>query len=668
MDSKDYSKEELLLENEELRIRLSELEALQAQYRLAKECLEQSEQKYHHLFEDLAEAAFLADAESGSIVETNRQAELLLGRKREEILKMRLSELHFGEKVDEHWQRFCAIQKVEPVEYDCQAIQKDGLCIPVSVSLAAVDISGRKFILALFHDATEQKKYEDEIRASKEFAESLISSMKDGITVYAPSGRLINVNTAFCEITGFSREELIGLMPPFPFWPEEEIDNLTESFLEILNEHFEEAELVFKRKNGEHIPVLRYPSCIRDRKGTVISFLATMKDVSHRQKIECELLKSQKLESLGVLAGGIAHDFNNLLTAILSNIFLAKQTCLSELPHGEGLITRLFEAEKALLRAKDLSKQLLTFAKGGSPVKKPLAIGDLLREAASFAMHGSNVAGEFNIPPDLFTIEADEGQITQVIHNIIINGEQSMPEGGVISVSAENVVCSGPTINLKKCRYVKISIADHGSGIPTEYQNKIFDPYFTTKERGSGLGLATAYSIVKKHGGYISFHTGAGSGTTFYIYLPASGKRIVSKKAEADIACKGRVLVMDDDELIRKTAGEILTKIGCTVTDAADGAKAIELYMQAKENGEPFDLVIMDLTIPGGLGGKETIRRLLELDPTVKAVVSSGYSNDPVLSDYRHYGFKGVIVKPYEISELRKTLSRLLHNASERAA
>lgn len=411
---------------------------------------------------------------------------------------------------------------------------------------------------------------------------------------------------------------------------------------------------------------------VRNELGEVHRIVGIATDITDRKKMEAELLKAQKLESIGVLAGGIAHDFNNILTAILLNISLAKMKVDPE----DEIFKNLDEAEKASLRAKDLTQQLLTFSRGGAPIKKTASIAELVKDSANFALRGSNVRCEFSIPEDLWVVEVDEGQMSQVIHNLILNAQQAMPEGGVIKVTAENKMVGpegGQGLPLPMGPYIKLSISDQGTGIPTEHLPKIFDPYFTTKQKGSGLGLATTYSIIKKHDGYIGVESKLGVGTTFYIYLPASQKKTPLHKdsTKAGIETysemsKKRILVMDDEEILREVISQILEQMGYEVELSRDGVEAIELYKKAMELHQPFEVVIMDLTIPGGMGGKETLRRLLEINPQVKAIVSSGYSNDPIMAEYKQYGFRGVIAKPYKIEELSQTLQKVIMNHEQR--
>ena len=324
------------------------------------------------------------------------------------------------------------------------------------------------------------------------------------------------------------------------------------------------------------------------------------------------------------------------------------------------------ETEKATVRATKLTQQLLTFAKGGAPVKEITELTGLIKETTIFSLRGSNVQYSTSIPPDLWTAEVDKGQISQVVGNLVLNAQQAMPEGGTVNIKANNVeVASNDKLLLSEGNYIRISVADKGHGIPAEQLTKIFDPYFTTKQMGSGLGLATVYSIIHRHDGHIAVESKVGEGTTFTIYLPASSKQIEGKEAvkEESKVLTGKILVMDDDESVRDFVLKALKSFGNDVDEASDGAEAIEKYKKAMESGKPFDVVIMDLTIPGGMGGKETIQKLLEIDMNAKAVVSSGYSNDPVISNFEAYGFSGSITKPFRLDELKKVLNEIMSSA-----
>jgi CheY-like chemotaxis protein len=338
---------------------------------------------------------------------------------------------------------------------------------------------------------------------------------------------------------------------------------------------------------------------------------------------------------------------------ILGNVSLAKLYMDKD---QEKVQEKLLNAERAIMRAKDLAQQLLTFSKGGTPIKKVLMVAYFLRDICQFSLTGTPVTCKFDLAPDLLPVEIDEGQITQAIGHIVINGYQAMPEGGTILIQAQNVIIGTPTDSLRTGKYIKISITDQGIGIPDEYLNKIFDPYFTAKQKGSGLGLAICYSIIKNHRGHITVESTLGVGTTFHVYLPVFEGRMPSRKSmeEGFLVSGGRVLVMDDEDSIRDMVGDILSLHGYMVDFARNGEEAISLYQE-----NVYDVVILDLTIPGGMGGKETIRELLKIDPKVKAIVSSGYSSDPIMSDYKQYGFRNVMAKPYKIEELDEIIQRV---------
>ncbi len=413
------------------------------------------------------------------------------------------------------------------------------------------------------------------------------------------------------------------------------------------------------RKDGTEIIIEDSAAPIKDRNSATIGIVLVFRDVTEKRRIEDELLKMEKLQSVGLLAGGIAHDFNNILTSVVGNISLAKMYIDDESKAHE----RLVKAEKASQRATDLAYRLLTFSKGGEPVRKSASIVDILKESSGFDLSGSHIASEFIISEDICNVDVDAGQMSQVFSNLIINSVQAMPHGGKIVYSVSNVLIEGNKIpGLEDGTYVYISVKDTGTGIPKEDIPKIFDPYFTTKQEGSGLGLASVYSIIKRHSGHITVESKHGMGTIFHIYLPVSGSKSVCNISEEQsiTAGHGKVLVMDDEKIVRDISGEMLKSLGYEVEFAINGAEAIEIYQRVLEAGRPFDVVIMDLTIPGGIGGKEAIQKLLSIDPDVKAIVSSGYSNDPIMADFKEYGFRGVIIKPYRIEGFSRTLHEVI--------
>ncbi|CAD7773650.1 MAG: Sensor histidine kinase RcsC [Candidatus Methanoperedenaceae archaeon GB50] len=508
--------------------------------------------------------------------------------------------------------------------------------------------------------ALYKHEMERRLKESQQWLTTTLKSIGDAVIATDINGCVIFMNPIAESLTGWKQKEASGkhLKKIFNIINEKTGKQVDDPVTRVLREGIVVGlanHTLLISKDGTRRSIDDSGAPIKDENGKIIGVVLVFRDVSEKRRIEQELMKADKLNSLGILAGGIAHDFNNILTAILGNIILAKEFTRP----GEKIYERLIEAEKASLRAKDLAQQLLTFSSGGAPIKKTMFISDLLKESALFALSGSNVQCEFSISNNLWAVEIDEGQINQAINNLIINAIQSMPEGGRIKLTAENVTVSEGE---KKGRYVKISIVDQGIGIPKEHLPKIFEPYFTTKQKGSGLGLAIVYSIIKKHDGYIEVETELGVGTTFKVYLPASLKNVFMRKGlkEKIQTGKGKILVMDDEELVRKVIGEMLVFLGYEVEFAKEGIEAIELYKKAKAQGQPFDAIIMDLTIPKGMGGKETINKLLEIDPTVKAIVSSGYSTDPVMTEFTKYGFKGFIIKPFKIKELGEVLYRVI--------
>ncbi|MHB8845116.1 MAG: hybrid sensor histidine kinase/response regulator [Nitrospirota bacterium] len=388
-------------------------------------------------------------------------------------------------------------------------------------------------------------------------------------------------------------------------------------------------------------------------------------EIAVRERMESELARVEKLESLGLLAGGIAHDFGNLLGSVMGNISLAMLDVDPASPARQQLI----KAEGASLRAQELIRQLLTFSRGGTPVKKLLSLPGLITEAAGLSLRGSRVLHEIAIPGGLWSVEADDGQLMQVFSNLLINADQAMPDGGIIRISAQNVtLAAGDLPPLGAGRYVKVSIRDEGTGITQEHLFRIFDPFFTTKKKGSGLGLATSYSIIRKHDGIMTVESEPGTGTVFHMYLPASqDDATFLSRNDSYVKGSGHILIMDDEEDMRSTTGDMLMRLGYSVDFAGEGSEAIAKYREAREGGRPYDAVIMDLTIPGGMGGREAIRELLAIDPDALAIVSSGYSDDTVLADHRSFGFRGVVRKPYRLRDLSEVVADVLREGRKRS-
>ena len=510
----------------------------------------------------------------------------------------------------------------------------------------------------------EKKQAEKIIKESEEKYRSLFENNLDGVVLVDMERHIEEANQAFLDMLGYTIEEIESLnfkdITPEK-WSETDKDFINNQILK--NGYAKEYEKELIKKDGTIFPVTLSAWLFKDKNGNPFKIQAHVRDITERKKMESEILKTSKLDSVGLLAGGIAHDFNNLLTAILGNIALAMFD-LESGNHDVGGILK--NAETAALHAKDLSTQLLTFSKGGAPIRKTTSVVDIIRESTSFALKGANVNCIFNIDDNISSVKVDPGQISQVINNLIINAIQAMPKGGTISISCKDIEID-PISNsaMKPGSYIQISLQDQGVGIEKENIEKVFDPYFTTKESGSGLGLATCYSIITKHDGYIFVESTKNVGTTFHIYLPSSKLKAEKHQQQTDsvVTGKGKILVMDDEQIVRKTMGAMLRRLGYEPYFAKDGEEAIHLYNQSLEADECFDVVIMDLTIPGGMGGSETIQKLLKIHDEVRAIVSSGYSNDPIMSDYKKYGFKGVAPKPVDIKELSVTLNSILNHA-----
>lgn len=498
-----------------------------------------------------------------------------------------------------------------------------------------------------------RRNAESAFRENQKRFETLFEFAPEPIFLLALEGGIIDCNKAAEDLTGCSKDSLLkmGILDLMRTGTSTAAREVT---LQQITAAVRPVEIPCTKKDGGVFPV-QVSSRVLDM-GEERNILVIARDLTWHKKIEEEMLKAQKLESVGLLAGGIAHDFNNILAVIMGNIALARM----RIGFGDSADERLDTAEQACVRAKDLVHQLLTFSRGGAPVRETASIVDVIEESCRFALRGSNVCCEFEVAEELWPAEIDIGQISRVINNIVINARQAMSDGGTLTISVTNAtVTESDEIPLLSGRYVKVTIRDRGRGIPKECLSKVFDPYFTTKPAGTGLGLASCYSIVKKHGGCISLESEVGVGTSCCIHLPASaGSPAEMDRAEGRLlAGRGKILVMDDEDSIREMLEGMLTELNYEVRSVYDGSEAIRAYREAREMDRPFDVVIMDLTVPGGMGGREAIGRLLEIDPKVKAIVSSGYSNDPIMSEYRKHGFSGVVPKPYRILEL----SRIIH-------
>lgn len=629
------------------------------------ESLSNSQELFRSVAQTASDAMITVDSR-GSIMLWNKAAETMFGYSADEainkpltiIMPERFRELH-QRGIDRLVNTGKANLIVRTMELMGQKKNKGEF--PIELSLSTWKVRKQHYFTGIIRDITERKRAEQAIAAEKERLAVTLRSIGDGVLTTDVEGKILLINRVAENIIGLANDKIRGkpLHDILILTDEKDgrhvVKNPVKMALKSRRIYGPDRYILNLPEKDAHINVSVTCSPIFNTDSVIIGTVLVCRDITIIQKLEEEILNKVKLESLGILAGGIAHDFNNILMSVILNIYLAKMNLSTR---DEGFDT-LTEAENALMQAKSLTQQLLTFSKGGAPILKTTSIGDLVKDSARFVLRGSNIRCEFYIPDDLWPVEIDEGQISQVINNLIINASQAMPEGGFIEIHAENAKMKEKGIlPLEAGNYVKISVRDYGTGIPAEYIKKIFDPYFTTKPKGSGLGLSTSYSIIKNHGGYLSVESESGKGSSFYIFLPASKFTAPLKEDEekTELAGRGKILVMDDEEDIRKSLGKILANFGYEVDFAEGGTEAIELYKKSKESGRHFDAVIMDLTVPGGMGGLEAIRRLIEIDPEVRAIVSSGYSSDPVMANFREYGFKGVIAKPYKVGELGKVI------------
>lgn len=544
---------------------------------------------------------------------------------------------------------------------------------PIEISLSEMTVDQRKIYVAMIRDVTERKRFEQEIAADKDSLAVTLRAIGDGVITTDVQGRVIMINNAGEGLTGWESREAIG--QPLKAVYNVAVDlaaqartqrngyrNEAQSILLSLPENA----TLFSRNGAEHI-IEQVASPIRDNKNEVAGVVVVFRDITERQRNEAERRKAETLEQLGLLAGGIAHDFNNLLTAIIGNISVASLL----LPPNDKMGTRLNDAKNASMRARDLAQQLLTFARGGAPIKKTASIARLIEDTVSFSLRGTQTRSQFRTSADLWPAEVDPGQISQVIGNLTVNADQAMPNGGTLHVSCENFGYGEGTTpvipDLQPGDYVRVAIRDEGVGIPDDCVKRIFDPYFTTKAKGNGLGLATTYSIMKNHNGLITVKSQIHRGSTFTLYVPAARHQALPLEMPRNmgpvITGTGRVLIVDDEEAIRALVEFTLNELGYEVTGAETALEGINIYREKFEADERFDVVILDLTLPGGMGGKEALKHLMEVDPTVNAIVSSGYAMDSAMSRYQDIGFRGVIAKPYEVAELGRTVNDVIQSS-----
>ena len=599
------------------------------------------------------------------IINVNKVASTILEYSKDELLALTFHTIDKTLKTEnwpKDWER---LKEEKHYVFESIHVTKKGMEFPVEITFNCQLFEGDEYILALVRDITERRRSEEKLRISEARLKEAQSVAHLGSWNWNMLNDEIEATDELFNICGIDKSKLRTFSDSMNTIHKDDrrgVQAFVKNLLRngISSETASGIEHRIVRPDGtERIVYERVKVKYNDQK-IPESLVGTVQDITERSKMQTEILRAQKLESVGVLAGGIAHDFNNILTVILGNVNLATVHTKS----NEKVCNILNNVEKACLRARDLTLQLLTFSKGGEPVKKVTPVSSLVNYSVEIAIKGSNVKPEVIIDPDLWTANVDEGQINQVINNLLINAQQAMPDGGILTIEARNIdeQESKHIAMLSPEKYICISVMDRGTGIPKNIIAKIFDPYFTTKETGSGLGLASSYSIVRNHGGIIKVKSKEKKGTTFYVYLPASEAPTPKRDIEKinDLSGSGRILLMEDEEMIRDMVQTMLTSIGYYTVCICNGDELLSTYKDAADAKEPFDAVIMDLTIPGGMGGKEAIKKLLELDPEAKSIVYSGYSNDPILANYSRYGYKGVIHKPFVIDEINDVLKDVL--------
>ena len=633
----------------------------------ANQLLQVGEERYREIYNTPSDAIFMHDADSGKILDVNQGMLDMYGYTYEEALKVDVGCLSSREHpytLEEARRKVQNAVLHGPQSFTWLSRKKDNTLFWTEVALKYTEFGGNRYVIAVARDVHHRIQVEKALAREKEQLAVTLRSIADGVITTDISGNVVMLNKAAEELTGWSNEEAAGRPSADVF---KVINGQTRQVQEnpitqVLNTGQMSGlakHSVLIAQNGKERSIADSCAPILDAKSNIIGVVLVFRDVTEKQRLQQEAVKNRKLESIGVLAGGIAHDFNNILAAILGNINLA----LDCTDPQDSTYALLSEAEKASLRAKDLTQQLLTFSKGGEPVRKTTAIAEIITDSASFVLRGSNVRCDSWFAPDLLPVDIDAGQISQVIQNIIINAAHAMPEGGVVTVRCENLPEHQHPPSLPAGRYVVVSIKDHGVGIPNNVIDKVFDPYFSTKQAGSGLGLAICHSIIIRHGGHIAVQSKPGEGTVFSIFLSASSKQIASPEKTKKVSAvpgQGKIMIMDDEEIVRKMVQAVLSHLGYEVEAAVDGEEAVALYKKGLASGSQADLIIMDLTIPGGMGGEEAVKEILSINAEAKVVVASGYSNDQIMANCKDYGFCGAIVKPFQMQDLHQLLQDVL--------
>jgi PAS domain S-box-containing protein len=639
----------------ELEQKIKKLEQAQSEHEQITKQLLESEERFKALHDASFGGVIIHD--KGVILDCNQGLSDITGFTSEELIGMDGLKLIAMDSLDLVVRN---IKRGYDQHYEVEGVRKDGSVYPLAIRGKNIPYKGHEVRVIEFRDITRRKQAEVETLRSEKKLRKIIDMVPSMIFVKNAEGRFLVVNKAIADSYDLPVTDIVGKLHSNIHPDKDEVKKMLADDRKTIERdcivNIPEESYLDSKGNTRWLHTVKVP-CPKGVFGEP-TIIGVATDITERKRMEEELLKIRKLESVGVLAGGIAHDFNNILAAILGNISLA----LTITDPKDEIYELLEESEKASLRAKDLTQQLLTFSKGGEPIKKIAEINAVIKDSASFVLRGSNVRCDFKFDEELWPVAIDTGQISQVVQNIVINASQAMPTGGTIAIGCLNYCLeSSGIIPVSPGDYIKIVVKDQGLGIPVDMLDKIFDPYFTTKQQGSGLGLATTHSIIINHNGHITVDSKLGQGATFTIYLPASQRIPELDPKEVivpQIIPQGKIMIMDDEKMIRSLVERSLSRSGYEVVLATDGNEAVHLYQKAKEAGAPIHLSIMDLTIPGGMGGKEATKEIHKIDPEAKVIVSSGYSNDPVMADFCKYGFCGAIAKPFQIKELMEVVAK----------
>ena len=619
---------------------------------------------------------FLFDPTTGKAIRWNKAFQEISGYSDQEIAELKAPDSYYNkETLEKVGASLDSIYRTGSGQIEADLIIKDGSTVPFEYQVSTIkdELGNVRYLVSIGRDIAEWKIAKQQLASEKENLMVTLRNIGEGVITINRYGKILIFNEMAEEITSYSYNDAIGknILDILPLNLQSTKDKSINLLKKALSLHSGEKYqgTSISRMHGGNQKIIDYCLApINDVERGNVGYVIAFRDISIQRRLEEELNRNQSIESIGLLAGGIAHDFNNILTSILGNISLAKL----EAEENTELLESLQDAEKGANQARRLTNQLLTFSKGGAPIKEIVSTANLIKESARFPLHGSSVGLEYEIPKDIWAINVDKGQFGQVIQNIVLNAAQSMDGKGIIKVSATNCEIMQDRKSLHEGKYVNIQVIDTGTGIPKKYLPKIFDLYFSTKggqsfQAGHGLGLPVCHSIIKKHGGTIEVESEEGVGTTFSFFFPAveSKKKSIKNQKRDLIAGKTgmaqkKILVLEDEPLVSKVLSTMLQKLNYISEFTTEGDTTITKYSQKLEENDPYDILILDLTIPGALGGLDTLKALKKIDPNLKAIVSSGYATGNIMSHYEDFGFKGMLVKPYTINELREVLSKLL--------